>query len=487
MTGVLDSASGWVRGIPERYGRRTVILLALILVVGFALRADRVVNPIRTPGDDAAAYLDLSRSLYEDGTYGSPGFQNTSDWSPGAPLLYAASFYATGGVREGTVRILNTILGCLGILVVFGLGLRLGTRATGLLAAAAAAIYPPFIHTTGEILSEPPALFTLPAAVLAFLWADRRRSPAAWLLPGFLFGLTALIRPEYLAVGVAFAVLALAREWRRGGWRGGALATVLLLLAFLVPVLPWTVRNYVVLDRFVPLSTGGGKALYVGSYLPADGDYQRVKAILAERYLGRDLEPGSAALDRVNPVPLFNRVAAPLSRPPPGHRPGQDRQAEPPRRHHRASTRLRGDAGAEGRPDVGHRGRPGDGQPGRQGRSTAAAGARPGGLGAARLAPALGGDRLCDPDRDDHRDRRRQPRREPAQRDPHDAGDAARRIRRQRGGRLDPVPPGRDRQPSRPSSQRRLTRLGAQVGAQNAGWEPVPASAAPILHAPRPL
>ena len=105
-------------------------------------------------------------------------------------------------------------------------------------------------------------------------------------------------------------MLALVREWRRGGWRGGALATVLLLLAFLVPVLPWTVRNYVVLDRFVPLSTGGGKALYVGSYLPADGDYQRVKAILAERYLGRDLEPGSAALDRVDPVPLFNRVAA---------------------------------------------------------------------------------------------------------------------------------------------------------------------------------
>ena len=146
--------------------------------------------------------------------------------------------------------------------------------------------------------------------MLAFLWADERRSPAAWLLPGFLFGLTALIRPEYLAVGAAFAVLALIREWRRGGWRSGALVTAALLLAFLVPVLPWTVRNYVVLDRFVPLSTGGGKALYVGSFLPADGDYQRVKAILVERYLGRDLEPGSPALDRVDPVPLFNRVAA---------------------------------------------------------------------------------------------------------------------------------------------------------------------------------
>jgi hypothetical protein len=28
------------------------------------------------------------------------------------------------------------------------------------------------------------------------------------------------------------------------------------------------------------------------------------------RYLGRDLEPGSAALDRIDPTPLFDRVAA---------------------------------------------------------------------------------------------------------------------------------------------------------------------------------
>ena len=35
---------------------------------------------------------------------------------------------------------------------------------------------------------------------------------------------------------------------------------------------PWTIRNAVVLDRFVPVSTGGGKALYIGTYLEADGD-----------------------------------------------------------------------------------------------------------------------------------------------------------------------------------------------------------------------
>jgi hypothetical protein len=171
-------------------------------------------------------------------------------------------------------------------------------------------VYPPFIHSTGELMSEPPAIFTLPAAVLAFLWASEQKRLRAWLLPGFLFGLTALIRPEYLVVGIAFAILAAIRVGRERGWRPGLAGAALLVTAFLLPIVPWTIRNTVVLGRFVPISTGGGKALYVGTYLPADGDYQRVKALLAERYLHRSLEPGSAALDRVNPTPLFDRVAA---------------------------------------------------------------------------------------------------------------------------------------------------------------------------------
>ena len=94
------------------------------------------------------------------------------------------------------------------------------------------------------------------------------------------------------------------------GWKPGLAGAALLVAGFLLPIVPWTVRNAVVLDRFVPISTGGGKALYVGTFLPADGEYQRVKALLVERYLHRDLEPGSEALDRVNPTPLFDRVAA---------------------------------------------------------------------------------------------------------------------------------------------------------------------------------
>jgi 4-amino-4-deoxy-L-arabinose transferase-like glycosyltransferase len=305
----LTAVANRIRALPQRHGRTTLIVLAAILLLGFGLRAYRVIEPLPTPGDDAHAYYALSKSLYTEGSFGGSTFHDSSDWSPGAPLLYAASFYATGGAREGTARIVELLLGLAAILVVYLLGRRIACRPAGLLAAFAVAVYPPFIHSTGALYSEPAAILTLPAAVLAFLWAGEQERLRAWLLPGLLFGLTALIRPEYLLVGAAFAVLALVKVGRERGWRTGLAGAALLIAALLLPIIPWTIRNEVVLHRTVPISTGGGKALYVGTFLPADGEYQRVKAILARRYLHRNLDPHSEALEKVNPTPLFNRVA----------------------------------------------------------------------------------------------------------------------------------------------------------------------------------
>jgi len=344
----LSAFADWFRGMTQRYGRRTLIALVAIAAVGLAARAYVVVNPAEEPSDDSRAYFALAKSLYVEGSYGGPEFEDSSDWSPGAPLLYAAAFFATGGAREGTARIVEALCGVGAIFVVFFLGWRLAAAvrrrdaaeaassrgppgppplaaAVGLFSAAAVAVYPPFIHSTGELMSEPPAMLTLPAAVLAFLWAGERGRPwRAWLVPGLLFGLTAMFRPEYLLVGVAFAVLALCRGvWspsvsdsetdgdHPGGrsWGARLVPALAVLVGIAVVIAPWAVRNQVVLDRTVPISTGGGKALYVGTYLPADGEYQRVKAILAERYQGRRLDPHSAALEAIDPTPLFDRVA----------------------------------------------------------------------------------------------------------------------------------------------------------------------------------
>jgi 4-amino-4-deoxy-L-arabinose transferase-like glycosyltransferase len=315
----LTSLRNWFRSLPAHYGRRTLIALLAIAALGLAFRAVAVVHPVADPADDSHAYYALAKSLYTEGSYGGPEFHSeaTSDWSPGAPWLYAGLFVVTGGPREGTIRILEALMGVATILVVFLLGWRLGGRWPALLGALGVAIYPPFIHSVGEIMSEPPAMLSLPAAILAFLWAwDRtaarsdgtRGSAWVWLVPGFLFGATAMFRPEYSLVAGAFVVFAAVRwAWRRE-WAFGASAIALMLVALLLPIVPWTIRNIVVLDRLVPISTGGGKALYVGTFYPADGEYARVKAILYQRETGESLPPNSQALNEVDPTPLFNHV-----------------------------------------------------------------------------------------------------------------------------------------------------------------------------------
>ena len=74
---------------------------------------------------------------------------------------------------------------------------------------------------------------------------------------------------------------------RDRGMRVGVLAAALFVAAFALVLAPWTLRNYVVLDRFVPVTTGGGKALFVATYLPGDGRQLRVKRELIRRFEGK--------------------------------------------------------------------------------------------------------------------------------------------------------------------------------------------------------
>lgn len=318
-----------------RYGRGALIALAVIVCAGFLVRAWVVINPLEDPGDDALAYRALAEALYVDGTFGyeedstsGPEFKTPSDWSPGAPLIYAASYYATGGVRDGIARGVEAIFGTAAIVLAFLLTARLigpvGSRAGPrqaigpLVAAGLVAFYPPFIHSTGALMSEPPAIFMLPFSVLAFLWADRRLRTESvstwtriwpWLIPGLGLGLTALIRPEYLTVCFAFGLFLLIRTWLRSGPRLSLLSALLFGLAVLIPIVPWTIHNYQQLDRVVPVSTGSGKALFTGTYYPGDGEYQQVKAELYFEQTGTRLDPDSDELEEIDPVPLFDRAA----------------------------------------------------------------------------------------------------------------------------------------------------------------------------------
>jgi hypothetical protein len=143
------------------------------------------------------------------------------------------------------------------------------------------AIYPALLEYQGMLMSEPLAATLLSGGVLASLWAWGG-GPWRWLLPGALFGALAMVRPEYLGIAVLVAIVIAVRAMPRD-WRASLLPAAVFLFAALVVIAPWTIRNATALDRFVPISTGGGQVLFAGTYLPSDGDPEKVGAeVVAE-------------------------------------------------------------------------------------------------------------------------------------------------------------------------------------------------------------
>jgi len=325
-------------GLAERNGGRTgLAALALILALGLGLRANEAWQG-RDPVFDAAAYARIAANLDRgDGfTLGAGATQPASNYSPGLPLLAAGIYEVTGGVHERTARLVLALLGTLAVLFTYLIGRRLSGPGAGLIGAGAIAIYPALLEYQGMLMGEPLAAALLSGAVLAALWADVARpgepargscrgaggpagSPRAvldppaprhprerWLVAGGLFGLLALVRPEYLGVALLASLVVLATNWR-ADWRRGFTYGALFLVGVAVIVVPWTVRNAIVLDRVVPISTGGGQVLFTGTYLPSDGDPEKVGAEVVARHPGLF---GPGAVENLRLEQILARLAA---------------------------------------------------------------------------------------------------------------------------------------------------------------------------------
>lgn len=280
-------------------GRAGLALLAAILLLATGLRLGEAWDG-RAPVYDAQGYAAIAANLErgEGFTLGPQATQPASNYSPGAPLFAAGLYKLSGGAHERFARVVLALIGSLAVLFTYLIGRRLSGPFAGLVGAGMVAIYPALLEYQGMLMGEPLAATLLSGAVLAVLWADR---PGArrWLVPGLLFGALALVRPEYLAIALLVAGVVLVRRGR-DGWQGCGVQALVLLLGVVVVVAPWTVRNAVALDRFVPVSTGGGQVLFAGSYLPSGGDPERVGEEVLARHpgLARQL-PEDARLEQI--------------------------------------------------------------------------------------------------------------------------------------------------------------------------------------------
>jgi hypothetical protein len=280
----------------------TAAVAIVLLALGVRVWEVERTTPYR-PINDGQSYLTLASQVAHHGDYlnshaprsgagGSIG--PTAYFPPAYPYLLAGVDLLDGHTSGGSqsvhdARLATAAVGAVAVALVGLVAFEAFGAVVGLVAMLIAAVYPPLIALSGTPYSENLLIVLELAAVWAGLRARRASNPWPLLaLAGVFAGLATLTHQNAVVIllPLVFCAVQCARRWvasRRGAGEGsGSSGTawarrpaltvlagpVVLLVCAALTIAPWTIRNAVVLHRFIPISDEVGITL-AGTYNPS--------------------------------------------------------------------------------------------------------------------------------------------------------------------------------------------------------------------------
>lgn len=261
----------------QRKLRGIVTSLTLIVIFAFAVRIAFTWSYVNSHSHQALSVIpfmfesgNIAVSVAQGHGFASPFRVNTgpSAWmTPVYPALLAAVFRIFGIYKLNSylaATSLNILFASLTCIPIFFAGKRIAGVGLGATAAWLWAIFPNAILLTFQSMWEA-CLSALLAAII--LWATlalaESSRPRDWIAYGALWGLTLMTNPTLasllplLLIWLAYRAHKMRHEWI-------ALPVIALGVALLCCI-PWTVRNYSVFHRFVPLRSVLGLQLWLGN------------------------------------------------------------------------------------------------------------------------------------------------------------------------------------------------------------------------------
>jgi hypothetical protein len=188
-------------------------------------------------------------------------FSKSAMYPPGHDALAAAVSFLLGGGSLATILYVSVLVSAASWLT-YRLGSMAFGEAAGRLAGLGLALFPSWLlYGNFEYHLE---LGTLVLLILYLFFVRPPRHHAFWYiaLMGLVLGLTCLVKPIAIPFPLAGLVLYVATGVP---WGEATKRTIVLTAFMLLAILPWTIRNYVVLNHFVPISTNFGIVLHTAN------------------------------------------------------------------------------------------------------------------------------------------------------------------------------------------------------------------------------
>jgi len=255
----------------------------MVFVLAVVLRATPIVfREVREPGWHARNldnigwyYDDVARSLIVgEGFVHSVNPRPECPWGfkPGTPFHFVPPLYAywlglvyfVFGPNLVLAKILQCFMDASVCLLLYVLARRVtGDRKTALLSALLYAVYPLSIYACQWLNYQKPLNLALVWIVLCLT------APVTWrngMWTGLAVGVSALAKPVTLPlIALIPVVKGVECMWRKVSMKVCLLWCLVFVVVCLATLTPWTIRNYLVFDGFVPVQNGGGGPLFHGS------------------------------------------------------------------------------------------------------------------------------------------------------------------------------------------------------------------------------
>ncbi len=193
------------------------------------------------------------------------------------PYLMAVIYWFVGH-QPGLIRFIQHALGVLTSVVAYRLAEAIFSRRAGYFAGLLSAGYGLYLFYEQQLLKETLAVFLISYSTLVLLHCAREPIPKRFLWPGFLTGLTILLRGNvylYLPL-LTLWIFLIARRDERSGY-SGAFAVGIFGLGVALALAPVTLRNRVVGHDWVLSTYQGGPNFYIGNNPQANGIYSALK------------------------------------------------------------------------------------------------------------------------------------------------------------------------------------------------------------------
>jgi 4-amino-4-deoxy-L-arabinose transferase-like glycosyltransferase len=175
---------------------------------------------------------------------------------PGYPMILALLFLLFGKTATA-VFLFQSLVAALTAVLIFKLTLLIADRMTALVAAAIYIFLPEMIYTTVSV--GPTALYHLFLLLVIYLLVKNEKNlskSTVSVVPGLLFLALIYLRPAILTfVLILFAYLLFKRRYKQ---------VIIVSLIIISGLTPWIIRNYIVFDKIIPLTTSAGLNAYRG-------------------------------------------------------------------------------------------------------------------------------------------------------------------------------------------------------------------------------